>query len=83
MLCENQEDQQERLVSLSQKADDVDGRYGDALARLDRALECTNRAVEAAQAIQALRVTVNRLRLAMATLSVLTAFGLLASLVTR
>lgn len=82
-LIENQDDQEGRLVALTQKADDVDGRYGDALSRLNCALVRTSRAVEAAEAIHALRVTVDRLRIALATLSVLTAFGLLASLVAR
>jgi hypothetical protein len=36
-LIENQDDHEERLLKLGQRAEDVDGRYGDAIWRTDKA----------------------------------------------
>lgn len=83
VLCENQDDQEGRLKALALRAEDVDGRYGDALARLDRALKHANRAQEDAGEIQRLSAQVGRLRLALVTLSGLVAILAVASLVLR
>ncbi len=37
VMCENQDDQQERLLKLAQRADDVDARYGSAFEMAERA----------------------------------------------
>src|SRR4051812_2021918 len=36
-LCGNQDDQEERLVKLALRADDVDARYGDAIWKTEKA----------------------------------------------
>lgn len=37
VLCENQDDQEARLLKLAQRADDVDARYGEAIWQTQKA----------------------------------------------